>query len=251
MSEILIPVPKTSLEKLLKPVNRLTDSCVLRCSDDCLYTLCSSTDNSVILYGTTNTPLAVDNLKLNIISIKKLLTGLDCLGDDGEFKIIKNENHIVCKSFDPSTNEESYFKYHLVDDNIIKESPVKISNISNLSFDIVFEISIAKMKQIISAYSFANDVNKIYFYTKDDFVFIEIDDKENQNTDNISLMVSNSFSGKALMDPIATKIEIFKLLSSSKSPIKVKICTNPKVLLFEIQEDENTQLKYIISALVK
>jgi hypothetical protein len=251
MSEILIPLPKTSFEKLLKPVNRLTDSCVLKSSENCLYTLCSSSDNSVILYGTTQTPLSVDDLKLNIISIKKLLTGLDCLGDSGEFKIVKNENHIVCKSIDHSSNEENYFKYHLVDDNIIKQSPVKISNIASLSFDIVFEISTSKMKQIISAYSFANEVNKIYFYTKDNSVFIEIDDKDMQNTDNISLMVSNCFSGNALVDPIATKIEIFKLLSSSKSPIKVKISNNPKVFLFEIQEDENTQLKYIISALVK
>ena len=249
MSEILIPVPKTFLEKLLKPVNRLTDSCVLRCSDNCLYTLCTS--NGVIMYGTTQTPLNIDDLKLNIISIKKLLTGLECLGDNGEFKIIKNENHIVCKTFDPSSNEESYFKYHLVDDNIIKEAPVKVSNIAKFVFDTTFEILPSKMKQIMSAYSFANDVNKIYFYTKDNSVFIEIDDKQSQNTDNISLMVSNSFTGNALKDVIAIKIEIFKFLSSSKSSIKVKISENSKVLLFEIQEDENTQIKYIISALVK
>jgi hypothetical protein len=252
MSEILIPVPKTSLEKLLKPVNRLTESCVLRLEDDTVYTLCCSGDNSVILYALTNIPIKFkEKNKLNIINIKKFLTGLDCLGDDGEFKLIYNQNHIVCKSINSATDENTHFKYHLADDNIIKESSVNIEKIRSLKYDTMFEISLPKVRQIMSAYSFTNDVNKIYFYTKDDKVYAEVDDKTLQNTDNVSLLATNSFTGEPLLDPLSVKIEVFKLLSSSKTSIKVKINNEFKVFVFETQEDDNTQLKYIISALVK
>jgi hypothetical protein len=251
MNESLIPIPKTSLEKLLKPVNRLTESCVLRNDSESIFTLCSSSDNSVILYAKTKLPITIPTTKLNIINIKKLLTGLDCLGDDGEFKIIHNDNNIVCKSTNETTGENTHFKYHLVEDNIIKESSVNIEKIAALTYDTVFEMSLPRVRQIMSAYSFVNDVNKIYFYTKDDKVLAEIDDKTLQNVDNVSLMVSPEFTGQPLLSPLSVKIEVFKLLASSKTSIKVKINNEFKVFVFETQEDDNTQLKYIISALVK
>ena len=145
----------------------------------------------------------------------------------------------------------NHFKYHLVDDNIIRESTVSVEKIAALTPDTIFEISLAKVRQIMSAYSFVNDVNKIYFYTKDDKVFAEIDDKTLQNVDNVSLILSPDFQGQPLLSPMSVKIEVFKLLASSKTSIKVKINNEFKVFIFETQEDDNTQLKYIISALVK
>lgn len=251
MSNSIIPVPKSSLVKLLKPVNRLTESCVIRSKSDSIYTLCCSQDNSVILYANTSVPVDLGGIKLNLISIKKLLTGLDCLGDDGEFKITYNENNIVCSSTNPATTENTKFKYHLVEDGIIKESSVNLEKIAELTYDTIFDLSLGKIKQIMSAYTFVNDINKIYFYTKDDKVFAEIDDKTLHNIDNVSLVASNEYTGSPINNPISVKLEVFKLLSTSKLPIKVKINSEFNVFVFETQEDENTQLKYIISALVK
>jgi hypothetical protein len=251
MSESLIPIPKSSLEKLLKPVNRLTESCVLKVNKNKLFTVCTSIDNSVILYAKTELPIELEPVKLNIINIKKFMTGLDCLGDDGEFKMIYNDNNIICKSINAASNENTHFKYHLVDDNIIKESTVNPENIAKLNFDTVFELSLGKLKQILSAYSFSSDVNKIYFYTKDDGVNADIDDKTMQNIDNVSLQASTTYIGEPILTPISIKIEVFKNLATSKNPIKVKINNEFKVFIFETQEDENTELKYIISALVK
>ena len=181
MNESLIPIPKTSLEKLLKPVNRLTESCVLRVEGKKLFTICTSADNSVILYAKTDLPMEVNYVKLNMINIKKFMTGLDCLGDDGDFKLIYNDNNIICKSVNEASGENTHFKYHLVDDNIIKESTVNQESIAKLNFDTVFELSLSKIKQIMSAYTFSTDVNKIYFYTKDNIVYADIDDKTHQN----------------------------------------------------------------------
>jgi hypothetical protein len=250
-NEKQLPIPKSCLERLLRPVNRLTESCVLKSNKDFLYTICSSMDNSVILYAKTNLPVEIDSLKMNLINIKKFLTGLECLGDDGEFKFCYNANSISCHSINDVTSENTYFKYHLVDDNIIKEAPVNIENIAKLKFDTIFEIPLAKIKQIMSAYTFVNDINKIYFYTKEKKVYAEINDKTLQNIDNVSLLISSDYQGEEISTPISVKIEIFKNLAAYKNPIKVKINDEFKVFVFNIQEDQNTELKYIVSALVK
>lgn len=251
MSDLEIPIPKTSLEKLLKPVNRLTESCVLKSSDDSIYTVCSSNDNSVILYAKTKLPNTIESIRLNLINIKKLLTGLECLGDGGDFRISYHENNIVCKSTNNESGENAHFKYHLVDDNIIKESTVNVQNIAKLKFDTIFEISTQKLRQIMSAYSFVNDVNKIYFYTKENMVYAEINDRTLQNIDNVSLLASSTYQGDEIKIPLSVKIEVFKILANNKNSIKVKINNEFKVFVFQTQEDENTELKYIISALVK
>jgi len=246
-----IKIQKNSLHKLLKPVNRITESCVIRSGLNNIYTVCSSSDNSVILYAKTDTTDQLDNIKFNLINIKKFLNGLDCLGDDGEFSMIYDTNRITCNSIDDSNGENTYFKYHLVDDNIIKESPIDVEYIATLKFDTIFEIPSSKIKQIMSAYSYVDNVNKIYFYTKDGKVHAEINDKTMQNIDNVSLTVSSNYDGDEILIPLSLKIEIFKSLSLTKNSIKVKLNNEHKVFIFQTQEDENTELKYIISALVK
>jgi hypothetical protein len=102
----------------------------------------------------------------------------------------------------------------------------------------------------MSAYSFVSDVTKIYFYSKDGKVYAEIDDKTMHNVDNVSLMLSSNYDGSDI-DPVSIKIEVFKSLVSSKYPVKVKINAKHKVFIFITKEDENVELKYIVSALVK
>jgi hypothetical protein len=251
MSDIVLPVPKTYLEKFLKPVSRISESCILKFSEDLLYTVCAPPNNSLILYAAIKLPIKVEAQKLNIINIKKLLTGFDCLGDDGEFSMVLNKNHIKCEMFDSDTNDGVHFKYHLVDDGIIKESTVNIQKIAKLKFDTEFEIFPEKIKKIISAYSFASDASKIYFYSKNKKIYGEIDDKTIQNIDNLSLLISPKTIGEDLQNPLPINIEIFKNLSMTKNPVKVKINNEFNVFVFQVQEEENIDLKYIVSALVK
>jgi len=251
MDDITIPIPKTSLEKLLKPINRATDSCILKTDKNFLYTVCTSDDKSVILYASCELPIELDSIKLNLISIKKFLTGLDCLGDNGQFSITLNKNHLRCQSKNDSDFDSTFFKYHLVDDGIISESSVNTSTIAKLTFDTEFEISVSKLKQIMSAYSFVTDVTKIYFYSKNNMIYADIDDKTMVNVDNMSFLVSEKSIGDLLEKPIAIKIEVFKNLISSKLPVKVKINNEHKVFIFTTKEHEDVELKYIVSALVK
>lgn len=251
MSEIALSIPKTYFEKLLKPVSRLSESCVLKVADELMYTICTPADNSLILYGAVKLPTKLDAQKINIINIKKLLTGFDCLGDDGVFSMNLDNNVLKCQIENPDTNEKAHFKYHLVDDGIIKESTINVQKIAKLGFDTEFEISADKIKKIISAYTFASEANKIYFYSKDKKVYGEIDDKTMQNIDNMSLLLSDKLIGNEILNPMPINIEIFKNLSITKNPIKVKINNEYNVFIFQIQDEENIELKYIVSALVK
>jgi hypothetical protein len=251
MDKKIIPIPKTSLKKFLKPVLRATDSCVLKTHENHLYTLCTSDDKSFILYATCEIPVEIKDLKLNLISIKKLITGLECLGDDGEFSMLVLENHIRCQVRSDSEFDGTFFKYHLVDDGVIPDSSLDVELIKKLTFDTEFEISVSKLKQIMSAYSFASDVAKIYFYSKDGKIFADVDDKTLSNVDNMSFKICDSSIGVELIRPIAVKIEVFKNIVSSKLPVKVKINNQNQVFVFLTKENEDVELKYIVSALVK
>ena len=247
----IIPLPKVYLEKILKPVNRLTESCVLKTKGSSLYTICSSEDNSVILYAQTKIPLELDeDIRLNLISIKKLLSGLDCLGSDGEFSIKIGENSITCQIVS-SDNEKTHFKYHLVDDSIVKESVLRIEKFAELSFDTEFMISANKAKQILSAASFASDVSKVYFSVLEDTLQAEINDHTLQNVDNITIPITTKWEGEVLDGTFPISLEIFKNLAAIKNDIKVKISNQFKVMLFNITEDDNLELKYVVSALIK
>jgi hypothetical protein len=247
-----IPLPKSYLEKLLKPVNRLTESCVLNANEESLYTICSSMDNTVILYAKANLPVAVNTpVKLNLISIKKLLSGLECLGDNGEFSIESDSNFIKCQNIDHDTQEKTFFKYHLVDDSVVKEAPVNINKIASLKFNTEFVITTNKIKQLMSGYAFASDLTKIYFTTRENKVVAEINDKTLQNVDHINLIASSSYTGEPITEPIPLSMEVFKNLSHCKTDIRVRLNTQYKVFIFQNTEEENVELKYIISALVK
>lgn len=251
MSVKIIPLPKVYLEKILKPVNRLTESCVLKIKGTNLYTICSSEDNSVILYAQIKIPIEIEeDTRLNLISIKKLLSGLDCLGSDGEFSIKIGENSITCQTIS-SENEKTHFKYHLVDNSIVKECTLRKEKFSEFTFDTEFIITANKAKQILSAASFASDVSKVYFSVFEDTLQAEINDHTLQNVDNITIPITTKWDGELLDGTFPISLEIFKNLAAIKNDIKVKINNQFKIMIFNIVDDDNMELKYVVSALIK
>ena len=209
-----IDISKICLEKILKSANKMTDSCVLKLDKDGIYTICSSQDKTVILYARCLYENDKTDIKrLNIISIKKLISGLDCLGEEDSFSLQYSTNSIKCSN-KTGDDEFTEFKYHLVDDSVINEYPLDINKIASLNFDTEFIISASKIKQIIQGYAFASDVSKIYFYTEDEKVYSEINDKTLQNVDNIKLKICDSFIGDPMPIAIPLSTEVFKNLLS-------------------------------------
>jgi len=245
-----LKISKNNLERILKPVNKMAESCVLKTDSSGIFTICSSADNTVILYAR----MKVDNIdtqeRINVINIKRLLTGLQCLDDDN-FSLEKCENNIKCSS-ESSDGDKTHFKYHLVDDSVIRESVFNIKKIASLDFDSEFVIPANKIRQIMSGYAFTSDTQKIYFYSNEQKeVFADINDATNQNIDNITFKVSADLKGNHIKDATPINIEIFKNLAGCRNDIKVKINNQFKVFVFQNNDDDNVELKYIVSALVK
>jgi hypothetical protein len=190
-----------------------------------------------------------EDIRLNIINIKKLMLGLGCLGDDGEFSVKFHNNHIVCHN--DNNGEKTHFKYHLVDDSVISECPIKIDKISGLSFDTTFNLSASKAKQILSAASFASDVSKVYLSAEDGVIKAEVDDKTLSNVDNMTIPITTQWEGEPLDSSFPLSLEIFKNLVALKGDIKVKINNQFKVVIFHVEEEAGLELKFILSALVK
>ena len=151
---------KKFIEKYLKTVNRICDSCILRIEEDNISSISSTPDNVVILYIKGKLPTNTNFTdKINIIDIKRFLCGLDCL-DSNEIELQLNENYIKCSS--KNSEDNTFFKYHLVDDSVMSKSTFSVKKIAQLTFDTEFKIPINCQKKIMSAYSFSSDCSKLY-----------------------------------------------------------------------------------------
>jgi hypothetical protein len=246
-----IKISKSFLEKILKSANKMSESCVLKLDTNGIYTVCTSADTGVILYARCNFSNVASSIKrINIISIKRFLSGLDCLGKENEFSIEYENNNIKCSN-KTGDNEFTEFKYYLVDDSIIRECGMDINKIANLNFDTEFVIPFSKIKQIMQGYAFASDVSKIYFYSENLEIYSEINDRTLQNVDNIKIKLSDSFIGDPMHTPVPINTEVFKNLSNTKSDIRVRFNKDFKVFIFQNKNTDDVDLKYIVSALVK
>jgi hypothetical protein len=245
-----IVLSKSFIGDFLRPINRISESCVLKIENDEIYSISTSSNNVVILYVSGKLKSSIeDKIRINLIDIKRFLCGLECLETE-EFSLEYNTNHIKCSTYDDEENG-AFFKYHLVDDTVIPVSPINIQKMSQLPFDTEFEISPDSQKKIISAYTFTSALPKIYLYSKDNEIIAELNDRQAQNVDNMTLRISSKYEGLNIDEPIPVNMEIFKSLTSAKQNIRVKINNQFKVLIFQISEKENINIKYITSALVK
>jgi hypothetical protein len=247
MSYKKINIPKDSLEKILKPISKLNESCCLKIKNDILYAISASENSSLFLYTKLKLPENVgDNIRLNFINIKKFLSGLDILEDEN-FSLYLGENNIKCES--EKNSQKTFFKYHLVDDSIIKEFPFNVKKFEDINFDSEFEISTEKIKKILSASSFATETQKVYFEYDDSNIYAILDDESRQNIDNIKIPISKKLIGRDLTRKIPISLEIFKNISYNKENIKIKINSEFDILVFTILEENSLELKYIVSAL--
>jgi hypothetical protein len=247
---IFLPISKQHLEKFLKPISRLTESCILKCSNSQISSICSSEDRSIILTCKMDIPFTVENdIRLNIIDIKSFLNGLNSFGE-GEFHLEIYSNYILCRNVTPD-NEKYHFKYFLVDNSVIKECPIKTEKISTLKFDTTFEISSEKIKKVVSASSFTVETTKVYISMDENgFINAELNDKTLQNVNTMSIPLTDKIDGNPLQDTFITTVDLFKNLITSKNNVKFRLNNEYKVSILEIEED-SVVLKYIVSSIIK
>jgi hypothetical protein len=233
------------VQKFLQPISKLADNISIIPGEKELYAVCSSQDGSIVLLANLKSDINTQGiLKINLPDIKKFVRLLECV-DDSKLELTLEGNHI-------KYNTSSFkFNYFLLEDSYMQRCPVNPDKIKQLSYDSSFVLSNSKFNEILKGSSIATDTDKLYFYTKNDSVYAELNDFERQNVNNITYLVTEKFSGEPIKNALPLNLENVRMLAGLRAEnINVKINNALKVTLFEI-EDEYVSIKFIISALVK
>jgi len=234
------------VQKFLLPISKLTDHVSLIPKENLLLAVCASSDGSVVLLATLKLeiPLPDSVGRLNLPDVKKFVRLLDCV-EDNSIKLQLKDNHIHYQT------PQFKFNYFLLEDVYIQKCPVNPEKINQLSYDSEFTLSNFKFQELLRGSTIATDSDKLYFYTKDDQVYAELNDYERQNINNLTYLISDSFKGMPIKTGIPLNLENIRLLAGLRvDSFRIKINNSLKVTLFECS-DENVSVKFIISALVK
>jgi hypothetical protein len=234
------------VQKFLLPISKLTDHVSLIPKENLLLAICASNDGSVVLLATLKLEISFPESlsRLNLPDVKKFVRLLDCVEDSTICLQIK-DNHIHYQT------PQFKFNYFLLEDVYMQKCPVNPEKINSLTYDSEFTLSNIKFQELLRGSSIATDSDKLYFYTKDEEVYAELNDYERQNINNLTYLISKSFKGTPIKNGIPLNLENIRLLAGLRvDSFRVKINNTLKVTLFECL-DENVSVKFIISALVK
>jgi hypothetical protein len=237
---------ETFVQKFLLPISKLTDHVSLIPKENLLLAICASADGSIVLLATLKlqNSLPLDLTRLNIPDVKKFVRLLDCI-EDTEIKLSIEDNHIHYQT------PQFKFNYFLLEDAYIQKCPIQPEKINALTYDSEFILSNLKFQELLRGSTIATDSDKLYFYTKDEEVYAELNDYERHNINNLTYLLTDSFKGEPIKNALPLNLENIRLLAGLRvDSFKVKINNTLKVTLFECQ-DEKVSVKFIISALVK
>ena len=106
-------------------------------------------------------------------------------------------------------NNEYKFKYHLLDDGIIKQPQINIEKVNELEFDTEFEIKESSFSTLFKGSSFATETSKLYFFEEGGKIYGELGDKTRHNTDNFVCCLAEEYIGNTLTKPIPVNFDSF------------------------------------------
>ena len=245
MTNILSFKKETFIQKFLNPISRLADNVSITFNEEEIFTTCASQDGSVVLLASYKTDIPVKGIpRINLPDVKKFIRLIDCIDLD-EIALTIKDNHL---NFETSSQK---FNYFLLEDSYMQRCPVNPEKIKKLKYDTAFLLPVSKFNDVLKGSSIATDSDKLYFYTKDDKVYAELNDYERQNINNITYLVTDKFVGEPIKNALPLNLENIRLLAGLKTDqLSVKVNNELKVTLFQFEEN-GIEIKFIISALVK
>lgn len=225
--------------QFLDDISKINNSAIVSVSESgTLTSLVSSPDNNLILYSTLSNVESTINTNLNIPDISKLKRVFEGINTESvEFTL--NNNNIEYNS------SSVKFKYHLFDDDYLSKPSINVSKILELKCDVGFNLTSQMLKAIIKASSFATDTNKVYIYTEEGKLKVELTDRSKHNTDTYAMTIGDA---DFHLDPIILNLDNIKLLSNIGNTIDFSINTNYSVNIVDIC-NSNIKLKYILATL--
>jgi len=232
-------------QQFLLPVSRIADNISIFFTKEEVYTVSANADGSIVLYVTLKEGIKYPGVfKINLPDIKKFIRLLECIEAE-ELVLNLDNNHIKY------SGNGINFKYFLLEENYIQKCPATPEKIKQMTYDTTFVITNSKFNEIMKGSSIATDTEKIYFYTKENKVYAELNDFERQNVNNITYQVTEEYNGDEITTAIPLILENVRMLAGLKAThFTIKINNKLKIALFEIDQ-ENSKIQFILSALVK
>jgi hypothetical protein len=238
--------------QFLSPISKIVGDddankgCVIDVTPKNITSLCNTKDGQIILFSniTMETGLADgEQVHLNVYDIRKFIKLLDCIPED-IVKLQINSNHLAYKS------SQINFKFHLMDEGVIRKCIVNVDKIDKLTFDSEFIITKSKLDEIMKISSFTEDSNKLYLNCDGVGVKGELTDKTKPNIDTVNIQMAESFVGNKFNN-LPISLDVLRKLSGIKfNDLNIKVNTQTKVLMMELSSND-CLLKYIATALVK
>jgi DNA polymerase III sliding clamp (beta) subunit (PCNA family) len=234
---------KLFVSSFLQPISKISDSCVIRLTDNGFSCLTCTSDSTVILHNEYKADIDIDGeLTLNISDIKKIIKAIECIQSD-KFQLAIDKNNISY------TGRDIKFKYHLLEDGIITVPKLNIEKIESLEFPVVFTVQYKSLLELIRGSTFAAETNKLYLHAENDQIMGDLTDRSRNNVDSISIPLCD-YAGTNFNN-IVLNFEIIRIISGVRvKQLECKI--NPKVgvVLFQII-DNSIKTRYISSSLIK
>jgi len=243
MGYLKIKNKKDFVSNFLGPVTNLNDASILSIDDNKISCTLASADATIVCRSMIDVETDLENgTKLNLPDIKKLVRVLDII-PSAELELQVNENNL-------SYNKSGYkFKYHLLDDGIIKQPSLNVEKVKNLEFNTKFIVKEAGLNTLFKGSSFATETSKVYFFEEDGKIYSELGDRSRHNSDNFVCMLSDEFEG-SIQKPLPVNFDSFRLVSFDRSrEVNFSINTDMGVITCNFEKGD-AQLIYIISALI-
>ena len=232
------------LSYFLNPVSRLSNSCIANIDSESISTIIAAADNTSILYAKYKANFGETDTKLNLPDLSRLTKIIQCINKD-DFELNLAENCLKYK------DSRIQFKYHLLESNILTSPPISVDKIKALTFDTTFEVPYSNILDLIKTSTFAISLNKVYFYTKEGNVYAEVNDKQSHNVDSVCIKLCDSYTGKDIPDGLPISFETLRTIIGARcEKVVVNINQQLNVMTFSINNDESN-LKYIVSGLIK
>ncbi len=244
MAYLKIKNKKDFVSNFLNPVSNLNDLCILSLKGNELNSILASAYGTIVCKSSVEVESdIIDEVKLNIPDIKKLIRVLDIIPTaDVTLKI--NENSI-------SYNENGYkFRFHLLDDGIIKQPNLNVEKVNKLNFETKFEVKENALSTLFKGSAFTTETTKVYIFEEEGKVLGELGDRSRHNSDNFVCNISDNIEGSSLTKPLPINFDSFRLISfNNGKEITFNINNEMGVLTCSFTKG-NTSLIYIISALI-
>jgi hypothetical protein len=232
------------VDSILTPASKIADNLQLEFvtenNKQFCKTITHSSDNSVIFLA--KIPCVFDSEFSAIIPECKTFLRLFSNVEEEEITLFLNINSIVYQT------QKISFKYHLLDESyIIHKKPFSESKLNSLEFDTTFRVNKQKINEIVKYNSIIPEAEKVYFFTEEEGnVFAKIGDEQKANTNELTLNVTDRFTGTAINTNFPLNVQHVLLFSFSENEIMISVNQQLKIFKFE-----TSYSKYIISGLIK